>query len=174
MVRLPAGGGPSETVAPVGKGEIALGLPQILPGGKAILFEAAVAFDPDKNTIEVLTLADHRRKIVARGGTTPLYLAVSGGFGHLIYLNKATLFAVPFDLDKLETRGTDAPVLDDVAFAPSTFTGQFNFSWGPSGHGTFVYRRGVGSASALTMLQWVDATGKKEPLRARPCAYQSP
>ena len=41
--------------------------------------------------------------MVSRGGTSPRYLATSNGTGHLMYLNKATLFAVPFDLDKLET-----------------------------------------------------------------------
>jgi len=62
-----------------------------------------------------MTLADHHRKTVSRGGTSPRYLATSNGAGHLVYLNKSTLFAVPFDLDKLETRGTAFPVLDDVA-----------------------------------------------------------
>ena len=42
--------------------------------------------------------------------------------GHLIYSNKATLFAVPFDLDKLETRGTAVPILDEVAYAKTTGT----------------------------------------------------
>ena len=65
--------------------------------------------------IEVLTLADRHRKIVARGGSSARYLATSNGAGHLVYINKATLFAIPFDLDKLETRGTAVPVLDDVA-----------------------------------------------------------
>ena len=69
-----------------------------------------------QTTIEVLTLADRHRKIVARGGTSPRYLATSNGAGHLVYVNKATLFAIPFDLDKLETRGTAVPVLDDVAY----------------------------------------------------------
>jgi serine/threonine protein kinase/Tol biopolymer transport system component len=174
LVRFPAAGGPPETVATPGKGELALGLPQILPGGKAILFARAVAFDPDQNTLEVLTLADHRRKVVNRGGTTPRYLPSSSGMGHLIYLNRATLFAVPFDLDKLETRGTAVPILDEVAFAPLTFTGQFNFAWGPAGHGTLVYRKVRGGATATMTLQWVDSTGKKEPLLAKPGAYTNP
>jgi hypothetical protein len=50
----------------------------------------------------VLTLAGHQRKTVSRGGTSPRYLAASNGTGYLVYLNKATLFAIPFDLEKLE------------------------------------------------------------------------
>ena len=47
---------------------------------------------------------------------SPHYLPSSNGTGHLVYVNKATLFAIPFDLATLETRGTAVPVLDDVAF----------------------------------------------------------
>ena len=35
-----------------------------------------------------------------------------------------------------------------------------------------VYRRAGGSASALTTVQWLDPTGKKEPLGAKPGTYQ--
>ena len=137
LMRIPAGGGPPETVEGLGNGELALALPQILPGGKAILFAAAPTFDPDTYTIEVFTLADRHRKIVARGGATPRYLGTSNGAGHLIYVNREVLFAIPFDLDKLETRGTPVPILDDVAYESTTRTGQFNFSR----TGTLVYRR---------------------------------
>src|SRR5580658_5196801 len=120
LLRIPAGGGPPQIVAGLGSGEIALSNPQILPGGKAILFAAYTTSDVDKYTIEVLTLADRHRKIVARGGASPRYLATPGEPGHLIYLNKATLFAIPFDSDKLETHGTAVAVLDDVAYFPAT------------------------------------------------------
>jgi len=69
----------------------------------------------------------HHRKIVARGGQSPRYLATSNGVGHLVYLNKARLFAIAFDLNKLETRGTAVPVLDDVAYENLTGAGQFDF-----------------------------------------------
>jgi len=171
LVRIPSGGGTPETVERLGKGEIALAYPQLLPGGKAILFVADTALDEDKLTIEVLTLADHRRKIVARGGASPRYLATSGGVGHLVYVNKATLFAIPFDLDKLETRGTAVPVLEDVAYLSQLGTGQFAFSR----TGTMVYRRSNGGASAImATLHWVDPTGKKEALLAKPGIYANP
>ena len=57
--------------------------------------------------------------------------------GYLLYANKATLFAVPFDLDKLETRGTALPVLDDVGYNPASFESQFDVSR----DGTLVYRK---------------------------------
>jgi serine/threonine protein kinase/Tol biopolymer transport system component len=182
LLRIPAGGGTPETIAGLASGELFLARPQILPGGKAILFESGPSLDVDKFTIEVLTLADRHRKIVARGGSSIQYLPTSRGSGHLVYMNKATLFAIPFDPDKLETLGTAVPVLDDIAYMATTGTGQFAFSWAPSGHGTLVYRRASGGASGKMTLQWVypnggttrKPTGKNEQLRAKPGAYYEP
>ena len=64
-----------------------------------------------------------------------------GRAGHLIYVNKATMFAVPFDLDKLETRGTAMPVLDDVAYSAGDRDRSIRCLKGPDGHGVLVYRR---------------------------------
>jgi hypothetical protein len=162
LVRVPAGGGPPEMVAEVVKGDAAFASPWILPGGKAVLFTRHAGPGADAARIEVPTLADRHRKAVVPGGNSPRYVS---GPGHLVYVNKATMFAVPFDPAKLETRGTAVPVLDDVAWFSVNGVGQFDFS----GTGTLVYRRSSGGvAGNMTTLQWVDATGKKEPLRAKP------
>ncbi|HUA62626.1 MAG TPA: protein kinase [Verrucomicrobiae bacterium] len=174
LLRFPPGGGPPETLAPLAAGETALNQPQILPREKAVLF-CATTGSADRNTVEVLTLADGRRKIVVRGGISARYLPTSDGVGYLVYLNRATLFAVPFDLAKLETRGTARPVLDDVAYYPATGAGQYDFSAAPPGHGALVYRRNVGGAGfGLATLEWVDSTGKREALPIKPGSYRSP
>jgi serine/threonine-protein kinase len=177
LMRIPAGGGPPETLAALGHGELALGLPQILPGGKAILIQVNSGFEPDKNNVEVLTLADRRRKVVVRGGASARYVGTPGGAGYLIYLNRATLFAIPFDPDKLETRGAAVAILDDVAYESLVGTGQFAFSPAPFGHGTLVERRNTGRSSEVMKLVWVDPLsnggGKKEPLPIKPGLYSS-
>jgi serine/threonine protein kinase/Tol biopolymer transport system component len=166
LLRIPAGEGQTETFAGLENGERALANPQVLPGGKAILLAAAKGADVDQYTIEVLTLADHHRKILARGGNSPHFVARSGSTGHLVYVNKATLFAIPFDLDKLETHGTAVPVLDDVAYTSTNGAGQFDFSR----TGTLVYRRATGGRSAI-LAQWIDPSGKKEALGIKPGVY---
>jgi predicted Ser/Thr protein kinase/WD40 repeat protein len=171
LLRFPAAGGQPESVAGLGNDEIFLRNPQTLPGGRAILFSVVRTLGRDRRTIEVLTLSDSHRKVVARGGSFPRYLPTSSGatsnrIGHLVYVNGATLFAIPFDLAKLETRGTAVPVLNDVE-------GSFDFSLAPSGHGTLVYRRASGE-TALSTLQWVAQTGHIEPLRAKPRLYGGP
>jgi serine/threonine-protein kinase len=113
-----------------------------------------------------MTLADRHRKVVVRGGTSPYYLATSAASGHLVYLNKATLFAVPFDLDKLEPRGTAVPILDDIARQPNVGIAHLDFSRS----GTMVYRRGDQDAGLLTVA-WLDGAGKTQPLLAKPGVY---
>ena len=88
LVRIQDGGGQPETVAALADGEVALAFPQILPGGRAALFSAYTAANSDASSIEVMTLADHHRKTVSRGGTSPRYLATSNGEGYLLYINK--------------------------------------------------------------------------------------
>jgi serine/threonine protein kinase len=173
LLRIPVGGGDTETIAPLANGEAALARPQILPGDQAVLFTTSTRRSEDENRfdIEVLTLADHRRKVVARGGSTARYLPTSKDSGHLVYTNKATLFAVPFDLNKMETRGTAVPILDDVAYFALLGGGGFDFSRA----GILVYRKmGAGDFATISALHWVDSSGNKEPLRLKPGSYSEP
>ena len=172
LISIPAAGGAIKTLVPLASDEFALGLPQMLPGGKAVLFVQVTAFEPDKVNIQVLRLADGHRTTLVRGGSSPRYVATPGG-DYLLYENKETLFAIPFNLDRLETRGTAIAILNDVAYDPFVGTGQFDFSPAPQGHGTLVYRRSRGNSSQLVTLNWVDSAGKREPLRAKPGNYHA-
>ena len=87
--------------------------PRVLPGGKHILIEVVTrSAAQGPYAIDVASLADRQRKTVVRGGGSPRYLES----GHLVYTNRATMFALPFNLERLEARGTPVRVLDDVAF----------------------------------------------------------
>ena len=144
--------------------------PQILPGGKAILFtaeNATVGFDDAK--IEVVTLTDHRRKILQDGGTYGRYLAASGGKGYLTYVNRGTMFAVPFDPEKLETYGSPKPVLQQVSYSAMFGSAKLSFSR----TGTLVYRSREIDASRV-VIQWVDAEGKTQPLLDKPGLFVNP
>ncbi len=171
MIRIPAAGGEPLKVTDLPSGEGVHAFPQILPGSQAALFAAYGALPPDvdRATIDVVTFADGVRKTLVRGGAMPHYLPS----GHLIYVNKGTLFAIPFDPERLETRGTAVPILDDVKFNPQTSAADLSFSR----DGTLVYRAGVAGAAASTTLstiQWIDTAGKRSPLLATPGPYQTP
>ena len=165
LLRIPAGGGAEAIVTKLAAGETFHGFPQILPQGKTVL--VTVYHTPpgvQNSTIEVVSLTDSRRKTVARGGTSARYFPS----GHLVYTNRATMFAVPFDLDSLETRGTAVPIIDDIAFDAAAGIAQFDVSRG----GTLVYRKAsAGSDAAMTTVRWLDATGKQEPLQAKAGVY---
>ena len=173
LLQLPDAGGTAKILAPADGAELQVE-PQVLPGGKALVFASGNASSGvDSYNIEVLTLADGRRKVVIRGGQSPRYLASSDGTGYLVYVNKATLSAIPFDLATLETRGTAVRMLDDVAYGAQMNAGLFAVSRA----GTLIYRRARSAAAAMTM-QWISAsdgvTSKKEPLQATPGAYKMP
>jgi dipeptidyl aminopeptidase/acylaminoacyl peptidase len=167
MVQVSSSGGTSSPVTELASGELAHVFPQVLPGGKAVLFVAyATPGGADNATVEAVTLADHHRKILVRGGTSARYLPS----GHLVYVSKGSLFAIPFDLGRLETHGTPTPVLDDVDYERATGMAMaLDFSR----EGTLVYRPGNSGDGALMTVQWLDATGRKEALQG-PSGVVSP
>jgi Tol biopolymer transport system component len=170
LVRIPPGGGAAVSLAQLANGELTFVAPQMLPGGKAILYTVYTGSrnDPDRARIEVLSLRDHSRKMVVQGGTSARYLATGNKSGYLVYGNRSKLFAVPLDLNHLERLATPVSVLDDVWFEPATYESQFDVSR----TGTMVYRKARGAAAnGMTTIQWVDAVGKKEPLVSKPGGY---
>ena len=166
LSRIPSAGGTPTPVTELAPGEIAHRWPQILPGGKAVLFTAYSSMTGlDVATIEAQSLTDGRRKTLVRDGTSGRYLPS----GHLVYLNKGTLFAIPFDADRLEVHGTPTPVLEQVAYSAAWGSAQMDFSR----TGTLVYRSsrtGVG----LVTVQWMDRSGNTQPLLPVPGNYLSP
>jgi len=102
---------------------------------------------------------------LVRGATYLRYLPS----GHLIYMSQGKLFAVGFDVVRLETRGAAVPILDDVAYDPGDGTADVSLAE----TGTLVYRRGSAGGGSRS-IQWVDSLGKKGPLRAKPGVYWNP
>jgi hypothetical protein len=144
------------------------GRPQILPGDKAALFTVRRSTaDAGAASIEVVSLGDRHRKTVLRGGAAGRVLPS----GHLVFGDRGTIFAIPFDLERLETHGRAVPVLDGVAYVAQSGVTDFDVSDG----GTLVYRKGGrDAATPLSTLHWLDGTGRKTPLRDKPGDYEWP
>ena len=163
---VPSAGGqvvPLTTLAP---GEISHRWPHVLPGAKTVLFISSTTFSNfDEASINALSLADRKWKIVVEhAGMFPRYVPS----GHLIYVTKGNLFAVPFDSASLEVRGRSALVVEDVANDTA-----FGFArLDVSASGMVVYRRG--RTEGLRTIHWMDSTGRMEPLEIEPAAYQFP
>ncbi|HEV2201007.1 MAG TPA: protein kinase [Bryobacteraceae bacterium] len=167
LSRISAAGGTPTPITELDRtrGEVSHRWPQVLPGGKAILFMAHTGVGGfDGANIDVMTLTDRRRKTLVRGGVYPRYLPS----GHLLYVNGGTLFAVPFDLDTLALRGAPVPLVEQVAYSAPFGYAQLDFSR----NGTLVYRSGRGAG--LATVQWLDGAGKLQPLLAKPGPYFDP
>jgi len=136
--------------------------PQALPGGKAVLYTAASHGNFEDASLVVHTLEGDRRKVLHRGGYHGRYLPS----GHLVFIHEGTLFAAPFDLDRLELTGEAVPALAGVSAEPGNMGAQFAFSR----DGTLVYQRGESLGLGLP-IQWMDREGKLQPLRAAPGVY---
>jgi serine/threonine-protein kinase len=166
LSRILSAGGPPTPETDLQSGEQTHRWPQILPGGKAVLFTAHTALVGfDGATIEVMSLVDHRRKTLVRGGMYGRYLPS----GHLVYVNRGTLFAVPFEVDRLEVHGTPTPVLDQIGYSTGTGSAQLDFSQ----TGMLIYRSG-GAGAGLPIVAWLDGAGKAQPLLAKPGLYSNP
>ncbi len=135
--------------------------PQVLPGGKGVLLTAGNPGNFEPASLVVHSLEGDTRKLVHRGGYHGRYLPS----GHLVFIHENTLFAAPFDLDRLELTGPPVPALAGVAARPSNGGAQFAFSL----DGTLVYQRG--DIDRATTIQWMDGEGKHQPLRAAPGVY---
>ena len=169
LVRLPAAGGEPQplTTLDEAKGEATHRWPQVLPGGEAVLFtshtQAAGGFD--NADIELVVVATGERKVLHRGGTYGRYVPS----GHLVYVNQATLFAVPFDLGALEVTGSPAPVVQDVSWDVTDGGAQFSFS----DTGTLAYVKGGNTLPEYPVV-WVDREGRIAPLWGQPGSYANP
>ncbi|SPE37377.1 Serine/threonine protein kinase [Candidatus Sulfopaludibacter sp. SbA6] len=167
LFRIPAAGGTPQLLAkPEDKGLRTYRWPQILPGGDTLLVTAHnMAANYEDANIAAVSLKTGQVKVVQRGGYFGRYLPS----GHLIYVRQGTLFAVPFDLKRLETTGMPAPQLEDVAGSSVQGGGQLDFSQS----GTLVYLAGRSSLASESLV-WMDGAGKQVPLFTVPGLLVTP
>jgi len=101
--RVSANGGEAEAVTALdrAKGEVSHRWPQVLPGGKAILFTVWRGPGWDEMDIHVHDLSTGQRSVLIQGGSTGRYVRS----GHLVYVRAGELMAAPFDLARLVLTG---------------------------------------------------------------------
>jgi Tol biopolymer transport system component len=162
-----AGGAPQPlTTLDKQRGESTQRWPQVLPGGKAVLFTSSTGqANYESAEIAVYSIASGQRKTVQGGGFYARYLLS----GHIVYAHEGTLFAVPFDLQRQEATGQPAPILEGVVTSPTYGGAQFSFS----DTGDLVYVAGSVGGQNVS-IYWMDRAGKFTPLRETPGGYLNP
>jgi Tol biopolymer transport system component len=151
--RIAVGGGEPVALTQPGLKDNEQRFPELLPNGKGILFCARGGVTTDKVYVE--SLQTHQRRLVVEG-SAPHYLPT----GHLVFVQAGTLFAVRFDIDRLEATGAPVTLLEGISQARS---GQPLISY--SDTGAMVYLPTVGDASAQALV-WVDSSGNEQPAGA--------
>ena len=172
IMRVSASGGKPEVLVSVKDNELAHGA-QILPDGQSVLFTLATGDTADRwdrARIVVQSLKSGERKTLIEGGSDARYLPT----GHIVYALGGTLFAVPFDLRRLEVTGGPAPIVEGVRRTSTVSPGSalFNFS----STGTLIYVPGPAGTlgSSLRAFVLADRTGATELLKLPPGSYAHP
>jgi len=160
LLKISDAGGVSKPVTHLEKDEGWQYWPEVLPDGKAVLFQTASS----NSGIVMHSLATSERRDVIPGGTFPRYAASE----HLIYAQEGNLMAAPFDLQRLQVTGAAVPVIEGVLSLPTNGATQY----GVSSSGALVYI--PGRPTGARSLVWVSRNGTAQILPAPPRNYQNP
>jgi serine/threonine-protein kinase len=167
--RIPENGGAKEPVTELdaARKEFVHKHAQILPGGRAIMFTVVAAGmeSYDDARVEIHVLATKQRKPLVQGGFCARY----SPSGHVVYARGGSLYAVPFDADRLEVTGPSVKVADGVLMGTNVGSAYFDVS----SQGALAYAVGAAEGGQRTLV-WLDRQGKAEPLPLPQRSYLFP
>ena len=168
LMRVPASGGAPETLVPIRPGDHdQLFGPQLLPGGRGLLFTSAAGGDfAIAGKVMVRSLASGERTVVVDGGAADARYLSSG---HILYVKGGVVYAIGFDAATLKTRGTPVPVIEGVRLSDDWTAMDLSVS----DTGTLVYVPGSRSGNDLK-LAFFSRSGAVEPLPVPAGSYSNP
>jgi serine/threonine-protein kinase len=158
-----SGGNPRALTRPdTPKGEVGHFFPEILPGGKAVLFTIVTRRPIENSQVAVLDLRTGHSRVLVQGGSNAHY----AGSGHLVYALRGAVYAVAFDLEHLQVRSD--PILVEERLVTKSLSGAASFSL--TRDGALVYLAGD-AVSVARALVWVDRHGGETRILAPPRSY---
>jgi serine/threonine-protein kinase len=133
--------------------------PQILPGGRGVLFTLASghAVTAEDQDVAVLDPGGKDPRILIRGATHPRLLPT----GHIVYVRSGALLAAAVDVPTLAVTGAPVPVIEGLG---RTWSGDTDYSI--ADNGTVVYEAEAGVKKGGVFVQ-VDRSGNTQPLPTR-------
>ncbi len=170
LMRVSGAGGEPEVLTTIDKaaGDRTHRWPQAVPGEDLVLFTVGTMDSPesyDDARIEALRPSTGKRRTVLRRASMARYVPS----GHLIFGREGFLFAVPFDVGSLETRGEPVPVVEGVMGERSS--GIVHMDAAESG--LLAYLEGAGYARQ-SRLAWKRREGEATPLPVPLGGYLAP
>src|SRR5262245_10486293 len=157
-----AGGTPQEFLKPDSNSEVAFRWPEMLPGGKAIIF--AIQGSATNVAIGALRVDTRERVLLVEGATYAHYFPS----GHLVFSRGGQILAVPFDVRTLQAKGTPVPVIESVNTGPQGLA-----QFASSAAGSIAYIPGGETQESRTLV-WVDRRGSAQPASAPKRNYEFP
>jgi serine/threonine-protein kinase len=159
-----AGGQPDPITNPdTDQGEKYHWSPDVLPGGRAALFSVWYGELPENAWIAAHSLDTGVRRVLVAETFCPRYSPT----GHIVFDKEDTLWAVPFDADRLEVTGSPTPVLEGV------HVGANLASFALGGDGSLVYVAGTAATPSRKLVS-VDRQGVERPLAETLRVYDDP
>ena len=145
------------------------GWPYGLPGGGQLLFTVQKGLARDTAHIALLSLSTGEARILIHNAYNARYVPT----GHIVFMRSESLWAVPFDVTRLETTGPEVPVVNGIQTEGQRGHAIYAFS----DAGLLVYLPGGDtqiSSVGIRNLVWVDREGKETPLDVEAKAYSAP
>ena len=164
LMRVPATGGEPRPLTESPEGMVH-SWPAFVPDGEAVLF-AVNRPGPSLDVVEVaaLSLDTGAQQTLVRGTNG----AVTSS-GHLVFSREESLWAVPFDADRLMVLGEPIRMVEGVQVNAGGWA-----HYALAGDGTLVYLPPTGAAASNSLV-WVDrATGEEISLAVPSRLYVSP
>jgi serine/threonine-protein kinase len=168
--RIPPTGAPAAVTTP-GDAEVRHCLPYPLPGEQVLLYTVRKRSRSwGDEEIVAQTLATGARKTLLVDAADARYVPT----GHLVFLRRGVLYAVPFDAERVRIVGKEMPVLDTVAQAltagnSNDVTGAGQFAVAATG--TLAWVAGPVEPYPEGTLVTIDRHGQIVPLPARAWNY---
>ena len=161
FMQVASAGGVAEPVTTLADGESDHRQPQLLPGGTALLFSVASRSDEARIAVKSLDTGE-RRDLLA--GSTPNYVSS----GHIVFAREDALWAVPFDVDRLEVTGEAVPLPEGVGV--EDVSGLAHFTLARNGSLAYIPADALRVEPRRTLV-WVDREGREESVAAPLRAY---
>ena len=171
ILRVSAGGGVPEVVAAIEGNQVA-SMPQMLPGGKALMFSVKRERDEWDAGQVVAQVIGGERKTLMESAADGRYLPT----GHLVFARAGVLLAVPFDVQSLAVDGVPTPVIEGIRRTglAGAQTGAAQFAVAASG--ALAYLPGPAALTSADSLGFAlfNRKGDAQLLKAPPGSYRAP
>ena len=165
LMSVPGDGGDCrQIISPkASTGAVAIGQPNVLPGGESLLVAVENGFGGQQSGVAVLSLKTRKLKTLLQDAVNPKYIAP----GYLVFGREGTLWGAPFDAKNLQLAGPAVPLVSGIADNEGGTFEQFSVSEG----GMLIYAPGSETRPEREIVE-TDRTGNAQVISTSPRPYE--